>query len=320
VDIINYGCTVVSITVPDRLGIRKNIVAGFDDLQQYLQVHPYFGCVIGRYANRIAFGKFRIDGIEYALSVNDPPNHLHGGFKGFDKKVWQVANTIEESHRTGISLSYSGKDGEEGYPGNLKAVVTYFLTEENKLHIQYSATTDKPTIVNLTNHSYFNLTAFEEQTVYNHQLRILADNYLVKNEYNVPSGEIASVKDGIMDFTTTKQIGTHINLFPKDRGYDHTYVVNKQNHEVELAAELLDPGSGRLLRVFTDQPGIQVYTANWWDGSLKHSSGNAYHKHAAIALEAQAFPDAPNHPNFPNTILRPGETYRATTIFQFLVD
>lgn len=310
----------MSINMPDRWGEKKNIVAGFDDLQQYLQQHPYFGCVIGRYANRIAFGKFRLDGIEYSLPVNDPPNHLHGGFKGFDKKVWQVMNTIEESHRGGISLSYTSKDGEEGFPGNLKTVVTYFLTEENELHIQYNATTDKPTIVNLTNHSYFNLTAFEKQTIYNHQLRILADNYLEKNENNVPSGEIASVKDGVMDFTRTKPIGTHIHLLPKDRGYDHTYVLNKKKREVELAAELLDPGSGRLLRVFTDQPSLQVYTANWWDGSLKHSNGNAYQKHAAIALEAQSFPDAPNHPDFPNTILRPGETYQATTIFQFLID
>ncbi len=243
-------------------GYKKNIVAGFNDLQQYLQPHPYFGCVIGRYANRIAFGKFRIDGIEYSLSVNDPPNHLHGGFKGFDKKVWHVINTIEESDRVGISLSYFSKEGEEGYPGNLKVVVTYFLTEENKLHIHYSATTDKPTIVNLTNHSYFNLTGFEEQTVYNHQLRIIADSFLVKNENNIPSGEIASVKDGIMDFTRTKAIGNHIHLLPKDRGYDHTYVLNKNNRELEIAAELLDPGSGRLLRVFTDQPSLQVYTAN----------------------------------------------------------
>jgi len=310
----------MSIQVPDRFGNKKNIVAGFDDLQQYLGVHPYVGCVIGRFANRIAFGRFRLDDTEYSLPVNDPPNHLHGYFKGFDKKVWEVANVIEEQHRVGVSLTYSSKDGEEGYPGNLNARVSYFLSEENKLDIEYGATTDKPTIVNLTNHSYFNLAAFEESDIYSHQLRILGDSYLLKNENNVASGEIAPVRDGIMDFTKARQIGSQLHLLVKDEGgYDHTYVLNKNNREVELAAELFDPVSGRRLRVFTDQPAIHVYTANWWDGSLKYSGGVAHQKHAAIALETQAFPDAPNHPDFPSTILRAGEIYEAKTVFEFVV-
>src|ERR1043165_1810214 len=250
VEIINYGCTITSIKVPDHSRIKKNIVAGFDDVQKYFQPHPYFGCVIGRFANRIAFGKLSIEGIEYCLPVNDPPNHLHGGFNGFDKKVWQVSNTIEESDTCGISLSYFSQDGEEGYPGNLRAEVIYILSRENKLEIHYMAITDKPTIVNLTNHSYFNLSGFQEQNIYNHRLRILADKFLVKNGNNIPSGEIASAQDGIMDFTTQKKIGDHIKLIPADKGYDHTFVLNKKNRQVELAAELFDQDSGRILKKF----------------------------------------------------------------------
>lgn len=316
---MNYGATIMAIEVPDKYGMKKNIVAGFETFPQYLDGHPYFGCMIGRFANRIAFGKFSIDETEYALSINNPPNHLHGGLKGFDKKVWSVTDTIEEENRVGIVLELKSVDGEEGYPGTLHAKVTYLLAEDNKLHIHCSATTDQLTIVNLTNHSYFNLSAFEVPTIYDHQLQIAAEHYLVKNNNQIPTGEVSAVKSSPFDFTVSKKIGEHILLIPGEPGYDHTFVLNRKNELLKSAAQLWDPVSGRKLNVFTDQPGIHIYTANWWDGSLQNSNGRKYKRHGAVALETQAFPDAPNHKNFPNTFLRPGAVYEAHTIFQFTV-
>lgn len=318
VSITNYGGTIVSIDIPDRQGNKKNVVAGFDNLDQYLSEHPYFGCIVGRYANRIAFGKFSIDGIEYVLPVNNEKNHLHGGVNGFNKKLWEIKNMIEDEDKMGVELFYRSKDKEEGYPGNVDATVTYSLTQNNEIIIDYNAITDKPTIINLTNHSYFNLSGFEDETIYDHELKIYSGYYTVKNENNVPSGKIESVNTSL-DFSISKKIGEHIDQFPSDKGYDHNYILNNKSGDVALAAELYEPKSGTLLKVFTDQPGIQVYTANWFDGSLTGAQHKPYIKHSSIALETQTFPDAPNHSNFPNAILRPGDLYATKTVYHFSI-
>jgi aldose 1-epimerase len=315
VEISNYGCTIVSINVPDRFGVKKNIVAGFHQLYQYTLDHPYLGCTIGRYANRIAYGKFKIDGKEYLLPVNDGSNHLHGGNSGFHKKVW---NTEKETD--GLTFSCLSKDGEEGYPGNVRVLVHYSLTETNRLVISFRADTDKKTIINLTNHSYFNLTGFENSSIYDHLLTIYADNYTIKDYNNIPTGEMKPVVHTPFDFLQQKSIGKDIDLLSEDMGYDVNYVLNNRTSQTALAAELYEPGSGRLLKVITDRPGLQVYTANWWNGSLIGSQGKRYEKHGAVALETQSFPDSPNHNNFPNTILKPGEVYKAETVFQFLTE
>lgn len=316
VDVVlcNYGCTIVSINVPDRDGEKANVVAGFSDPKDYLKDHPYFGSTVGRYANRIAFGKFKIDDEEYQLPVNNDPNHLHGGVSGFSKKLWQA-----EQHSDGITFSYISPDGDEGYPGNLHVSVSFSLTNNNGLKITYSATTDKSTIINLTNHSYFNLSGFETSTIHDHQLKIYAESYTIKNDNNVPSGEIKPVSNTPYDFTNGKPIGRDINLLVTDMGYDINYVLDNKTDEPALAAELYEPLSGRLMKVFTDQPGMQLYTSNWWDGSLIGQQNKPYQKHGAVALETQAFPDAPNHSNFPSTILRRGEVYHTETIYQFSV-
>jgi aldose 1-epimerase len=315
VAISNYGCTIVSIDVPDRYGEKKNIVAGFNQLCQYTQDHPYLGCTIGRYANRIAYGKFKIDGKEYLLPVNDGSNHLHGGESGFHKRVWKT-----ERETGGLTFSCLSKDGEEGYPGNLRVLVNFSLTGTNRLVISFTAVTDKKTIINLTNHSYFNLTGFENCSIHDHLLTIYADNYTIKDYNNIPTGEIKPVINTPFEFSKQKAIGKDIKLLSDDMGYDVNYVLNNKTSQTALAAELYEPGSGRLLKVFTDRPGLQVYTANWWDGSLIGSQGKRYEKHGAVALETQSFPDSPNHTSFPNTILKPGEVYRAETIFQFLTE
>jgi aldose 1-epimerase len=304
----NYGCTIVSLHVPDRNGVKKNIVAGFSDLTHYLYEHPYLGCTVGRFANRIANAEFKLDGQLHSLTMNAGVNHLHGGKNGFHTQIWEI-----ESEKNDIC-----KDGEEGYPGNLNVSVNFSLTGDNKLVIGYNATTDGATIINLTNHSYFNLTGFEDVSVHNHLLKVYADSYTVKNASNISSGEIKPVINTPYDFTKPKMIGRDIDLLTMDRGYDINYTFNNKAQETVLAAELLEPKSGRLLKVFTDQPGMQVYTANWWDGLLVGSQGRPYEKHGAVALETQDFPDSPNHTNFPNVILRPGEAYKRETIFQFL--
>lgn len=310
----NYGCTIVSINVPDKNGEKKNVVAGFSDPKDYLKDHPYFGSTVGRYANRIEFGKFKIDEQEYQLPVNDFPNHLHGGVNGFSKKLWSA-----EQNKESITFSYESKDGEEGYPGNFLVSVRFSLADDNKLVINYTATTDKNTIINLTNHSYFNLTGFEFPTIHHHLLKVYATHYTVKNENNIPSGEIRPVLNTPYDFTQPTLIGKNIDLLVTDMGYDINYVLNNKTTEPALAAELYEPLSRRLMKVFTDQPGMQLYTANWWDGSFIGQQNKPYQKHGAVALETQAFPNAPNHSNFPNTILRPKEIYRSETIYQFSV-
>ena len=298
VHVTNLGGTITSILTPDRHGVMKNVVAGFTDLQQYEENTAYFGCVVGRYANRIAGGRFS----DVQLSLNDGVNHLHGGFDGFHKKVWDVVSVYKER----VILEYLSKDGEEGYPGNLRVRVEYSL-DRGKLIIQYSAVTDAATPVNLTNHSYFNLSGFEQPLILDHILQINASRYTSKNGYNVPDGAMPEVAGTALDFLAPKRIGEDIDKLSVDQGYDHNFVL-----EGGYAATLYDPSSGRQLQVFTDQPGMQVYTANLWDGSL-------YEKHGAVALETQAFPDSPNHPAFPDTILHPGSVYDSRTVYEFSV-
>jgi aldose 1-epimerase len=320
ITVTNLGCAIVAVYAPDRLGNRKNIVAGLDDITQYQHNDYYLGCVIGRYANRIANGRFLLEEKEVLLSVNNAPNHLHGGVAGFNKKVWELVSLIEEESKVGVVFECLSPDGEEGYPGNLRVQVKYTLDQHNRLGIYYSAVTDQCTPVNLTNHSYFNLAGFETPVILDHHLQVNAGCYTEKNERNIPTGTILPVAGTPLDFSTPKKIGKDISLLLSDQGYDHNFVINRiQEGELVPAALLSEPQSGRLLRVFTDQPAIQVYTANFWDGSLLGQQQQPYVKHGAIALETQAFPDSPNHPGFPNTILHPGDTYRSATVYQFEV-
>lgn len=318
VEICSYGATIMVIKVPDKDGVKSNVVAGFKDPLDYYKDHPYFGSTVGRFANRIAFGKFSIDGQEYSLPVNNDVNHLHGGINGFSRKNWNTEKVIKEDNKAGVTLSYTSEDGEENYPGKLTTYVSFVLSEDNKLIISYKAKTTKSTIINLTNHSYFNLSGFEQPTIKEHLLQVNADCYTEKNEHNVPNGKINPVAGTGYDFTNSKAIGKDIDQFTNDNGYDINYVLTNIGNNP--AAALYDPQSGRRLKVYTDQPGMQVYTANFWDGTIKGLHDKYYEKHGAVALETQAFPNAPNHPNFPNSILRPGETYNTETIFQFETD
>lgn len=318
VTLTNLGAAIIAIHMPDREGRIENIAAGFEDLRDYEKNPDYFGCIVGRYANRIANGQFVLDGQIVRLPLNDGVNHLHGGVEGFHKKVWGLHSLIREGEETGVVLEYFSEDGEEGYPGNLRVKVSYMLNSRNALSIRYSAETDKRTPVNLTNHSYFNLTAFKDPLIYGHMLDIQALQYTRKSERNVPTGDLLPLVDTPLDFLTPRPIGESIDQLVADHGYDHNYVLIRHfPGEVVPAAELYEPVSGRVLRVFTDQPGIQLYTANWWDGSQRGPQGKPYGKHGAVALETQAFPDSPNHPAFPDTILGPGDVYRSVTIYEF---
>lgn len=314
--IINYGATITAIEMPDRNMQMHNIVAGFSALDKYLKPHPYMGAVIGRFANRISQGQFKLNGKHYQLSINDAPNHLHGGIHGFDKKVWQPeAQTIRDDHCS-LLLSTFSKDGEEGYPGNLMVTVVFTVTEHNEIEISYHANTDKATPLNLTSHSYFNLSGFMKPTIKDHELAINSTFYTKKNENNTSTGKLAKCTETPQDFRKAKKIGRDIEQLQRDMGYDHNHVINDFGKGVRSVAKLTDAFSGRKLEVQSDMPGVQVYTANWWDGSLTGSQGVPYEKHGAIALETQQFPDAPNHPNFPNSILRPGEEFSSRTIYK----
>jgi len=316
--ITNLGATVVAIHAPDREGVVDNITAGFENLRDYEENPHYFGCIVGRYANRIAKGQFVLDGQTIQLSQNAGVQHLHGGVEGFHKKIWDVHSVIRNADEVGVVLEYFSKDGEEGYPGNLRVKVKYLLNPKNALSIQYCAETDKRTPVNLTNHSYFNLTGFKDPVIREHLLDIHALQITEKNEKNLPTGNRLLLSDTPLDFLSPKKIGEGIDQFPSDRGYDHNYILIRDfPGELVPAAELYEPLSGRMLRVFTDQPAVQLYTANWWDGALVGLQGKPYVKHGAVALETQAFPDSPNHPEFPNTILDPGDVYRSVTIYEF---
>ncbi len=317
VKIITYGGIITSLQAPDKEGKTADLVLGFNTLEEYLGAHPYFGAIVGRYANRIAGGRFVLNGTEYKLAMNEGKCHLHGGNTGFDKVVWD-AEELKNGKAVGVRLSYLSKDGEEGYPGNLEVTVTYQLNNENELVIEYEAVTDKPTIINLTNHSYFNLRGEGSGDILGHEIMINADQYTVIDENLLPTGEIAPVKGSPLDFTEARPIGARIGELAG--GYDHNYVLNKaQPDELSLAARVCDPESGRILEVFTTQPGMQFYTSNFLDGSLVGKSGRPYHKYAAFCLETQHFPDSPNQKHFPSTVLNPGATYRQKTIYKFSV-
>ena len=321
VEITNLGCCISAIYTPDKKGEQKNIVAGFEELKDYKNNRDYFGCVLGRYANRIAGGRFSLEEKEISLSVNDGENHLHGGVAGFNKKIWDVNSLIRDQDWVGVVFEYVSRDGEEGYPGNLSVKVKYFLSHTNRLSIEYHAETDKSTPVNLSNHSYFNLTGFETPLVDNHILQINAISYTENNEHSIPTGEVVPVAGTPLNFFAPKRIGTHIDSFPVDKGFNHNFILeHHQRGAVVLAVQLKDPETGRTLKVYTDQPAIQLYTANFWDGTILGSQGQYYQPHGAVALETQAFPDSPNQPSFPNTILNPGEHYFSTTIYEFGVE
>ena len=315
VSILNYGGTVTNILAPDKNKQLGDVVLGFDSLNGYLQKgNPYFGCLVGRYANRINKGKFIIDNITYQLPVNDHGlNTLHGGMSGFDKKIWETTILNDSS----LQLTYTSKDGEEGFPGNLKTVVVYSLSSDNALRIEYSATTDKSTPVNLTNHSYFNLSAGKSSTILDHVLMIKANHFTDVNAELIPNGKQPDVIGTPMDFTSPKPIGKEIAAVTG--GYDHNWVLNKTGNSLEQVASVYDSTSGRYLELFTTEPGLQFYTGNFLDGTLKGKNNWVYGQHAALCLETQHFPDSPNQPSFPNTILKPGETYKQTTVFRFSV-
>jgi aldose 1-epimerase len=313
VRITNIGCSITSIHTPDRNGVQRNIVAGFDSPMDYIRNPWYFGCIVGRCVNRIGGARFYLDGQAIHLSMNDDCNHLHGGFVGFHKKIWDIRGSIHNAQEVGVIFEYTSPDGEEGYPGNLHILVKYTLNAQNKLSLSYTATTDKRTPVNLANHSYFNMTGFEDALITNHQLMVHAKGYTEKSAHNLPTGNILPVSGTPLDLLTSVRIGDRIQGLAMDKGFDHNYVLDS----VSPAAELYDPLSGRVLRVTTDQPGLQVYTANWWDGAIRGAHPEPYRQHGAIALETQAFPDSPNRPEFPNIILSPGETYHANTVFEF---
>ena len=313
VKILNYGGTVTNIITPDKNGKMGNVILGYDSLSGYLQTgNPFFGCLVGRYANRIANAKFTLDGKEYTLAKNDGPNTLHGGLKGFDKVVW----TVKSFNDSGLLLSYSSKDGEEGYPGNFTADVMYSLSDDNGLKIDYTAVTDKATPVNLTNHSYFNLSAGADSTILDHELMLKAEKYTPVNRTLIPTGKIDDVKGTPMDFTTSKKVGRDIAQVPG--GYDHNWVFQKPENRFDLVASLYHQQSGRYMEVRTTEPGIQFYSGNFLNGRLKNTrEGVKYVKHAGLCLETQHFPDSPNQPAFPNSILKPGETYQQITVYKF---
>jgi len=316
---ITYGGIITSIRTPDRAGRLDDIVLGFDRLDDYRERSPYFGAIIGRYGNRIARGRFTLGGHAYTLATNDGPNHLHGGLKGFDKAVWH-AEPFEKGGDAGVVFTHVSPAGDEGYPGRLNVRVTYTLTAHDELVIDYEATTDRPTPVNLTNHSYFNL-AGGGRDVLGHELAIDADRFTPIDATLIPTGELAPVAGTPFDFRTPMAIGARIDQ-PNDqlangKGYDHNWVLNRTGAGLQHAARVVEPTTGRTLDVATTEPGIQFYSGNFLDGTLKGTNGHVYGRRFGFCLETQHFPDSPNHANFPSTILRPGQTYRSKTVFTF---
>jgi len=312
--ITNYGAILVSLEVPDKSGKLADVTLGHDTLDGYIKKSAFFGATVGRYANRIGKAKFVLNGVEYKLAANNGENHLHGGIKGFDKAVWQ-ADEVRAADEVGLKLTYLSKDGEEGYPGNLVCVVTYYLMNNDELKISYEALTDKATVVNLTNHSYWNLAGQGNGDVLGHELMLTANKYTVVDKGLIPTGEIRRVKGSPMDFTKPKTIGSRIDKV--EGGYDHNYVLKSSGGSLAMCARVYEPSSGRVMEVYTTEPGVQLYTGNFLDGSINGKAGKVYKKHYGFCLETQHFPDSPNKPKFPSVVLGAGEKYTTVTIYKF---
>lgn len=320
VAISNYGGTIVSWTAPDKNGKYEDITLGFDSLSSYLKSSPYFGAIIGRYGNRIAKGKFNLEGKTYTLAVNNIGNHLHGGIKGFDKVVW--AATPLQAEEPALKLTYTSKDMEEGYPGNLSVEVVYTLQKDNALKIAYKATTDKATVVNLTNHAYFNLTGNPANTILDHELTLNCDKFLPVDKTLIPTGLLKPVKGTVFDFTTPFKIGARINdssdiQIKYGGGYDHAWILTDASNTLRLAASVHEPTSGRVMEVLTTEPAIQFYTGNFLDGKATGKGGVVINKRTGLCLETEHYPDSPNQAKFPTTVLKPNETYSTTTVYKF---
>ena len=319
--ITNYGGIVVSLKVPDRRGNLADVVLGFDNLADYITKSPHFGCLVGRYGNRIARGKFTLDGKIYTLATNDGPNHLHGGVKGFDKVVWKAQSYVQKGQEPAVALEYTSKDGEEGYPGALTVRAVYTLTSDNALRLEFTATTSKDTVINLTHHSYFNLAG--QGDVLGHEVLINAGHFTPVDSTLIPIGELRPVKGTPFDFTTPTTIGARINGDDEQlkfgKGYDHNWVIDKPAGEPGLMARVYETGSGRVLEVLSTEPGLQFYTGNFLDGKLKGKGGWMYQFRSAFCMEPQHYPDSPNKPDFPSVVLRPGDTYKNTIIYRFSV-
>lgn len=322
VQIINFGAIVTSISVHDRNGKVEDVILGYDSVSGYVNDNSYQGAIVGRYGNRIGKGKFKLDDKEFQLTINDGENHLHGGKIGFHKVLWD-AKVVADTGEPALALTYVSADGEEGYPGNVTLTVTYTLTNNNELRIDYKGTTDKPTILNPTHHSYFNLTGNPVNTILDHQLMIDADTFTPVDKGLITTGEKKSVDKTPMDFRTPFTIGARINdkyeQLTFGKGYDHNWILRNYDSKVNKAVELYEPLSGRLMTVFTDQPGMQFYSGNFLDGSIKGKKGISYQYRTGLCLEAQCFPDSPNKPEFPSVTLLPGQEYNQTTIYQFSI-
>jgi len=321
ISITNYGGAIVSIETPDRQGRTGEVALGFDSLDGYLGDHPFFGVIVGRYANRIARARFSLKGVEYRLAANEGENHIHGGIRGFDKAVWQ-AREVARDGAPALELSYLSKDGEEGYPGNLSVTVLYSLSDGNELRLDYTATTDKDTVLNLTNHSYFNLAGEGMGDILGHELTLYASRFTPIAKDLIPTGELRSVAGTPFDFRRPVAIGDRIDADDEQirfgGGYDHNFVLDSGGGSLALAARVADPASGRVLEVLTTEPGVQLYTGNFLDGTVKGKGGKVYARRSGFCLETQHFPDSPNHPEFPSTTLKAGDSFRSATVYRFL--